>query len=231
MKLLERNLRKDNSSMNEWKSYEWLVTKIYHDQMHSIDIDVKYNQRIRGELSDQLRQIDILITENRDNNEFITIIDCKHHNGKIDIKGVEEFLGMCEDVGAKNGILISKEGFTSGAIRRVRHRDDIKLETIDWETAYQKAEEAYIYNTISDLCDCCTNPKDKGKSIPGIILWDLGWGVEIEGILYMFGFGECLKCNVKHLYCDSCGAISHVHENKYVCECCDMDYSAFIEAR
>lgn len=221
----------DEGSVKKWKGYEWLVTKIHHDQMNSINVEVKYNQRIRGKLSGQLRQVDILVREKHDNSDLVTIIDCKHHNGKVDIKGVEEFLGMCEDVQANNGILISKEGFTSGAIERVCSRDDIKLETIDWETAYEKAEEAYIYNTISDLCICCSNPRDKGKSIPGIVLWDLGWCLVIDGIAYIFGFGECLKCKASHLYCDSCGATSHVQDNRYVCECCGMDYSAFIEGR
>ena len=40
-----------------------LLQKIYYDNIQSEDVKVEYNIRVRGLLSRQLRQVDILITE------------------------------------------------------------------------------------------------------------------------------------------------------------------------
>lgn len=80
----------------DWKKYEWLVTKIYYDNLQYKDVKVEYNIRVRGLLSRQLRQVDILITEKYDSGKKITIVDCKNYKTKVDIKKVEEFIGMCK---------------------------------------------------------------------------------------------------------------------------------------
>ena len=210
----------------DWKKYEWLVTKIYYDNIQSEDVKVEYNIRVRGLLSHQLRQVDILITEKHDSGKRIAIVDCKNYKTKVNIKKVEEFIGMCEDIQANFGIIISAVGFTAGAEKRVKNRNDIRLETIDWETAYEKAKEALIPNYLTDLCDNCYEPDLIGRYVPGLILWDLGWYIVIDGLYYLFGIGTCIKCKANYLWCDTCGIMSIVENNNYLCPECGTNYNA-----
>ncbi len=211
--------------VKEWKKYEWLVAKIYHDNLHSININVNYDVRVPGRISGQLRQVDILVTETDEQNTKVTVIDCKNYKTKVDIKKVEEFIGMCEDIQANQGIIISALGFTTGAKKRIQNRYDIILETIDWEKAYEKAKEALIPNRLTDLCSNCYNPKLRGRAVPGLILWDLGWYIIIDGLYYLFGVGTCLKCKADFLYCDSCGVMSVITKKNYTCPECKVDYN------
>jgi len=44
----------------DWKKYEWLVTKIYYDNLQSKDVKVEYNIRVRGLLSHQKKLKNLL---------------------------------------------------------------------------------------------------------------------------------------------------------------------------
>jgi len=206
----------------KWKQYEWLVTKIYHDDCSCIDTYVYYDNQIDGVLSNTTRQIDALVIKHKDESDFRTILDCKYYNRNIDIKKIESFLGMKEDVNAEHGILVTNIGYTSGAINRVENRYDITLEVIPWMDGFYNSLE--IPNNLNDLCSKCLDGHKRGKYIPGILLWELGYALEIENILYLFGIGKCMKCKTKHLWCDSCGTVNHV-DHYYLCSSCGIYYN------
>lgn len=44
----------------------------------------------------------------------------KKRGSKLNIKNVEEFIGLCEDIGADGSIIVSSVGFTEGARRTAR---------------------------------------------------------------------------------------------------------------
>lgn len=100
----------------QWKQYEWLIAKIFHDNSESQTETVLHDAKIIGEYSESSRQIDVLI----ENNNIKTMIECKHYSEPVDIKGLETFLGMFADVKANFGILISSSGFTKSVFKRIR---------------------------------------------------------------------------------------------------------------
>ncbi|SEP06022.1 restriction endonuclease [Mucilaginibacter sp. OK283] len=74
--------------------------------------------KIRGRHSKRSRQIDIMITETVGGKEIKIAVDCKYYNKKADIKKVESFIGMLDDIGADKGLMISEKGYTESALQR-----------------------------------------------------------------------------------------------------------------
>lgn len=133
---------------------------------------------------------------------------------------------MFDDSGANYEIIVSASGFTPAAINRVKHLDKIRLETISWEAAYEKATDALVPNYWTDLCGQCTNRKDYGRAVLGLILWERDWHIVIEGFYYLFGVGYCLKCSANYLWCGSCGAVQMIQNRDFRCQSCGMDYNS-----
>lgn len=197
----------------EWKQYEWLISKIFHDQYYSIETTILPNAKIHGKFSKRSRQIDILVT----NNNVKTIIECKHHKTPLDVKDIESFISMFSDTNANNGIIISSSGFSKSAYNRIsEYEKQIKLEHLDWEKAYLNSFSNDSYGKISDLCEHC-NDNESGTEVPGLLLWQGGYGLEKNGILYIYHIAECLKCNNITIYCDSCGVITSLNEDEICC--------------
>lgn len=199
----------------EWKQYEWLISKIFHDDLASIDIKVLPDAKITGQYSERSRQIDILVN----NNGIKTIIECKHHSIPLDVKDIESFIGMFNDVGADNGIMISSNGFSKTAKNRINEfKTKIKLEHIEWEKAYENSFQAESYGRIKDLCEYCNNHSTQGTEVPGLLLWNGGYALEKNSIIWRYDFAKCLKCDKYTIYCDSCGVTYVVGEDEHCCQ-------------
>lgn len=197
----------------QWKQYEWLITKIFHDNNASLSSKVLHDTNLVGEYSEIPRQIDVLIEEKN----IKTMIECKHYSKPVNIKELESFLSMFSDVQADFGIFISSSGFTKSVYKRIREFDGrITLEHINWEKAYTSFEEQ-PHGRITDLCNECTNKYERGKEVPGLLCWEHGLGLEVDGIISMYSVGECLKCANKIVYCDPCGWITNVNEKESCC--------------
>ena len=48
------------------------------------------------------------------------VIDCKDYSKPVDVKGVEEFQGLLQDVRAHKGALVCPSGFTKAALKRAK---------------------------------------------------------------------------------------------------------------
>ncbi len=213
-----------NEEAPKWRQYEWLISKIFHDEYSSLDTKVIYDARIAGQYSERSRQIDILVKAN----SVKTIVECKDYSKPVDLKGVESFLGMFSDVKADFGILISSSGFTKSAKNRIRELSVlISLEHLDWETAYTTSFEEQSYGRISDLCSCCFNKHELGKSVPGLLCWEHGFGVEIEGKISQFSVAKCLKCSNHSVYCDCCGRTTA--DEEACCRLSSMFMSCYLD--
>lgn len=98
----------------KWKTFEESTAhtsaKIFNKET------VLANQKVKGILSEVLRQIDVKVGEN----EFIDI-ECKDHGAKVDVPKVEQFAGKLKDENAKGGIMVSNSGFTKGALKVAEH--------------------------------------------------------------------------------------------------------------
>lgn len=198
----------------EWRQYEWLISKIYHDKYSSIETTVLKNTRLIGEYSERSREIDILVKAANE----LTLVECKHYSRPVDLKEVESFLSMYSDVKAQYGVMVSSSGFTKSATKRIRefgHR--ITLEHLDWESAFINSFEEISYGRISDICSSCFSGRRIGREVPGLLCWEHGLAVKYVGKLYLFSLGTCLKCGTKTVYCDSCGLLNSSSES-----CCEL---------
>jgi hypothetical protein len=68
-----------------------------------------------GRRTQRLRQIDVLVKDKIAQFNINIIIDCKDYKHPVDVKGVEEFYGLLDDVGAQKGVLVCPKGFTDTA--------------------------------------------------------------------------------------------------------------------
>lgn len=102
-----------------WQEYELLV----FDQIKNYykNADFEFNSMILGKYSEGLRQCDIIIKQ-KIGNEIITIlIDAKYYSKKLDVKAVENFISMANDINAHQGILISPKGYSELAYNRAEN--------------------------------------------------------------------------------------------------------------
>ncbi len=79
---------------------------------------VIHNVKMVGRRSNVKRQVDVLVTEQVGQYEINIVIDCKDYKHPVDVKGVEEFHGLIEDVGAHKGVLVCPKGFSEAAKTR-----------------------------------------------------------------------------------------------------------------
>ena len=188
-----------------WRQYEWLISKIFHDNQSSLNTKVLHDTSVVGEFSERSRQIDILV----ETQSSKTMIECKHYSTPIDLKAVEAFLGMLSDVKADYGVLISSSGFTKSAEKRITEFEGrITLEHLDWESAYESSFNEISYGRMSDVCSHCLVKYESGKAVPGLLCWEHGFGLEIQGKLSSFSIAKCLKCKSHTVYYDSCGWVT-----------------------
>jgi hypothetical protein len=100
---------------------------------------VTHNVKIEGRDSKIQRQIDVLLEQAIGQHRISIVIDCKDHSQPIDVKGVEEFLGLVKDVRAHQGCIVCPKGFTAAA-KRVAENANVALyslvDTADhkWQT-------------------------------------------------------------------------------------------------
>jgi Restriction endonuclease len=79
---------------------------------------VLHNQYLPGRKSGRRRQIDVLVHDRIGQYEIQIVIDCKDYKSPADVKSVEEFYGLLDDVGAQKGVLVCPAGFTATAKKR-----------------------------------------------------------------------------------------------------------------
>lgn len=102
--------------MKDWEKYEKDVFDLC--QSHFEGGTVTKNEKQRGRYSNRSRQIDVQVKYQFGDSSNTTIIDCKRYSSPINVKNVEEFIGMLDDLGADKGIMIAPNGYTKSALER-----------------------------------------------------------------------------------------------------------------
>lgn len=102
----------------DWKELENLVAMI--QRQLSPDANVRHNVMLDGVDSETKRQIDVLVEQNIGQYTMRIVIDCKDYSRPIDVKGIEEFHGLVQDVRAHKGALVCPAGFTKSALKRAQ---------------------------------------------------------------------------------------------------------------
>jgi hypothetical protein len=125
------------ASTPKWRRFEQLVARV--QAAFAPDAQVTLDDKVFGKKSGVERQIDIAVRRNIGQFEILVVIDCKDHKDPLDVKDVEEFIGLVEDVGANKGALVSPVGFSEAA--RVRATNSgidlyrlVDAEDHDWRT-------------------------------------------------------------------------------------------------
>ena len=102
--------------MPDFKDLELLVAKIQKELAPTADI--LHNQYLPGRKSGRKRQIDVLVKDKIGQYEIQIVIDCKDYKKPANVKSVEEFSGLLNDVGAQKGVLVCPAGFSKAAKTR-----------------------------------------------------------------------------------------------------------------
>lgn len=120
----------------DWKKYEKEIFRYFTETFPMTTI--KFDQKILGRFSKVDRQIDILIEGNIAGYPLKIIVDCKYFSKNIDVKTVESFCSMVEDVDAHQGVLITSKGFSPAATNRAYYGNQkVELDIINFEEIRQ----------------------------------------------------------------------------------------------
>jgi hypothetical protein len=116
----------------DWKEYEREIAEHFRAEYPSASI--KTNVRLTGKLSGVSRQIDLLIDVLACDMAIRIVVDAKWRNHKLDVKEVEEFLGLAKDVSAHKAVMIAQEGYTAAALSRAQRDDaDLLLDVLNFK--------------------------------------------------------------------------------------------------
>lgn len=121
-----------------WKDYEKLAAAI--QQSLTPNSRVKWNDRVYGHISKKNRQVDVTVHIDLPPYRLLIAIDCKAYRNRVDVKDVEQSIGLFRDIQANKGVIVSNSGFTDGA-QRVAVEAGIELLSVidaerrDWNRA------------------------------------------------------------------------------------------------
>ena len=95
-----------------------LFNQLYYVFRRPHYIVVPDQRALRGLLSRARRQTDVSVYRSGQPRPAIAV-ECKRYGRRLNIKDVESFLGMLEDLGAQRGVLVAPLGYSRAAERRV----------------------------------------------------------------------------------------------------------------
>lgn len=103
----------------KWKRFEELVGEIQSELASGAE--VKVDERIPGK-SGVERQVDVAIRRKVGQYDLLIVMDCKDWKHPVDIKGLEAFVGLVEDVGANKGAMVCNKGFSEAAKTKAKEK-------------------------------------------------------------------------------------------------------------
>jgi hypothetical protein len=103
-----------------WKQYEHQITDRLRSRATG-PVTVTPDTTLPGRLSGRRRQIDILVEGSFAGIvDAVMVVDCKCFSENVDVKDVEEFIGLLEDIDVPLGMLVTTKGFSPAAEERTR---------------------------------------------------------------------------------------------------------------
>ena len=102
-----------------WREFEDAIYNILYYRYRPPAFEVHRDiRKLRGRYSEVLRQIDVGVYRMENPARPFIAAECKFYKRKLHVKDVEAYIGMLEDIGAEEGILVSLKGFARSAHRR-----------------------------------------------------------------------------------------------------------------
>ena len=122
------------------KEYEAATAALYQALGESSGIKIECfgsSCRIQGK-SGSWYQIDVLTSQSNGLQTVRTAIECKYWNKRVTRNVVSNLITTVEDTNIEKGVIVSKEGFTSGAIALAKQKNISLVEMrepndADWE--------------------------------------------------------------------------------------------------
>ncbi|MCL3782751.1 restriction endonuclease [Prolixibacteraceae bacterium JC049] len=102
-----------------WQEYEKFVFEQIKDSFPNAVCE--FNSKVFGKYSRGERQCDVLVTQNIAGEKIKILVDAKYYSKKIDVKAVEDFISMCNDVDVSEGILVTPKGYSELAYNRAEN--------------------------------------------------------------------------------------------------------------
>lgn len=133
----------------DWKNYEETVKNIYAilGKNHGVKIECHGNDCKRTGKSGVSHQIDVLTSHSDGVHTYLTIIECKYWNDKINKDIVMKVSNIVEDCNCDRGIVVSRSGFTPDGIEFAKYKNVklVKLAEISDINADSRIEEHHIF--------------------------------------------------------------------------------------
>jgi hypothetical protein len=108
----------------KWKKYQEQVADVFRSAGCSADIEAIV-EGVRGK-----HKIDVLVNFEKYGVTCLWVVECKHWNSNVPKEKVLALQSIVDDIGADRGLLISKVGFQSGAIR-LAQKSNITLTSLE----------------------------------------------------------------------------------------------------
>ena len=105
---------------NDWREFERLVAVIEQALHKHPGVTVTHNVQLPSKYGVK-RQVDVLIKYDTELVKKTIAIECKKLKSKVGINVIEAFNGMMKAVNADEGIIVSANGFQSGALKAAGH--------------------------------------------------------------------------------------------------------------
>lgn len=99
-----------------WKKYEKEIHEYFLNNYSGASI--KHDVKIYGRYSKKDRQVDILIEDEVTDYPIKIAVDVKNFSKNVNVKCIESFISMLEDIDVYQGLLITNKGFSEAAINR-----------------------------------------------------------------------------------------------------------------
>ncbi|MGA2675147.1 MAG: restriction endonuclease, partial [Terracidiphilus sp.] len=130
----------------DWPDYETYVFGTLQRLMPGDKI--MQNVAMKGTLSGRSRQIDIVVDRLYEGTSMRVAVDCKCYKRKVNIKDVEAFLGMLEDLGIRKGALVTTKGYSKSAYNRAQNgsgQTELRIISPERLSDFQHMGDAYAW--------------------------------------------------------------------------------------
>jgi len=126
---------------DDWRSYEAYVAGAMAQRFPGVA--VRRDVHVLGRHSQVERQIDILVDV-----EGLIAVECKCYTRPVDVKHVESYLSMLDDLGVRAGILVTTAGYSKAALSRAKNDPrniDLQIVHPDRLSEYQHVGLPMLY--------------------------------------------------------------------------------------
>ncbi|MGH6837510.1 MAG: restriction endonuclease [Methylocella sp.] len=120
-----------------WQEYQDRVASLFH----AAGCDAKADEIIEGARAKH--KVDVRVIFNKYGISCLWIIECKFWNGRVTKEKVMALKAIVDDCGADRGLIISKQGFQSGAVR-ASYKSNITLSSVEQLQEYINDKEEEI---------------------------------------------------------------------------------------